>query len=233
MSNSGNPSPQKKLRTGPAGFCTAGELALELAAADAVAAADAAVAAYQKENNAPDANADAGSTANADDLNLQAELERLREENAALKRQIAESSSSTTSASVRGTANAVSVPLPVPPAVDYSAYNNLPLDTSFQISLTLRGTHFYKAKSANGTGVVLRRQPENEHDSNAIRVCLVVAASDANTSTTCTGKVATDDNDANEEEEEADQTIGHIAKEQAILLAPLLDSGSIEFTTVT
>ena len=80
-----------------------------------------------------------------------------------------------------------------------------PDQTSFTANLTVRGLQFYKENVQSidiESTILLQRQPNNEHDENAIAAY-----------------------------NEAQQHIGHIAKEQAALLASFMDQTIIKLDT--
>ena len=77
-----------------------------------------------------------------------------------------------------------------------------PNETSFTANLTVRGLQFYKENAQSidiESTIILQRQPDNEHDENAIAAY-----------------------------NEAQQQLGHIAKEQAAILASLMDENIIK-----
>jgi hypothetical protein len=102
-----------------------------------------------------------------------------------------------------------------------------PDQTSFKLNLTVRGIQFYKdeqqslslvEKSSSSNIIILERQPNNEYDENAIAVYRSNNGSNNN-----------DENSNNEAAAASNKVmIGHIAKEQAALLSPLLDTNTIQ-----
>ena len=75
-----------------------------------------------------------------------------------------------------------------------------PNQTSFTMSVTVRGLQFYKENVQSIESIItLQRQPENEHDENAIAVY-----------------------------NGTQLQVGHVAKEQALLLASLIDDNTIK-----
>lgn len=101
-----------------------------------------------------------------------------------------------------------------------------PNQTSFKVNLTVRGIQFYKEEQQssssldeNSNSIILERQPNNEYDDNAIAV------------------YRSSRNDENNNQASAAVSnkvmIGHIAKEQAALLSPLLDANTIQLDNNT
>ena len=109
-----------------------------------------------------------------------------------------------------------------------------PNQTSFKLNLTVRGIQFYKdeqqssslvEQSSSNHNIILERQPNNEYDDNAIAVYRSNNSSNSN-----------DENNNNEAaaaSESNKKLIGHIAKEQAALLSPLLDTNTIQLDNNT